>query len=73
MKQLHARIVVPAYDPHESYLAHRRLRYGRRMELMGLRPASIEKYLKRGFPGPFARAMRREMARLIWDIRHAGR
>jgi hypothetical protein len=73
-RRLHARITIPARpEPKERHLAARRARYRRRLELLGVRPASLRKYLDRGFPGPFLRACRMEMRRVVWDLRYRGR
>jgi hypothetical protein len=40
-----------------------------RMKAMGIRGTSIQKYLRRGFPGPFIKALRSEMEQMVTDIR----
>lgn len=72
--KLFARVRIDARPPaRERYLAARRRRYWRRMELAGIRPASIQRYLARGFPGPWARARTAEMQRVIWDLKYRPR
>ncbi len=70
---IYAVIPVRPDDPNQKYLEYRRRRFKRRMELMGLRSASIEKYLRQGFPGPFTRAIRSEMERFVLDIKYRAR
>lgn len=52
------------------YIDARRRRYRRRLQLAGVRPASIKRYLARGFvsTAPFVTAVREEMARVIYDM-----
>jgi hypothetical protein len=70
MKQLQGRVTVRWPSPDDERLRYRKRRYERRMELAGIRPASITRYLARGFKGPFARALNNEMQRLVWDIKY---
>jgi hypothetical protein len=75
-KLIFGRIQIPAGmltgrpEPKIRYLAARRKRFRRRMVLAGIRPASIDRYLNRGFYllGPWAMARREEMNRMIMDI-----
>jgi hypothetical protein len=69
-RHLQGSIRVQFNDPEERRLHFRRKRYERRMVLAGLRPASVQRYLARGFKGPFVRAMHTEMQRLVWDIKY---
>lgn len=74
MKQLVGRIHVSLQPTHDELrLNYRRARYGRRMTLMGVRPESVRRYLSRGFPNGWTRALRREMTRLVWDIKYRRR
>jgi hypothetical protein len=47
----------------------RKRRYARRMMLAGIRPASIPRYLARGFRGAFARAIETEMSHFNWAFK----
>lgn len=69
MTQLYGVIRIPAIPPPaERYRRAREARYRRRLQLLGMRPASITKALARGFPGPWVRACRTEMQRVLWDL-----
>jgi hypothetical protein len=70
MKMLMGRVSIRWPDPNEERLRYRRKRYAKRMELSGVRPASIQRYLARGFKGPWVRALHAEMERLVWDIKY---
>ena len=47
----------------------RKLAYYKRMKAAGIRGTSIQKYLRRGFPGAFVRALLSEMEGLADDMR----
>lgn len=50
----------------------KKLAYYKRMKAMGIRGTSIQKYLRRGFPGAFVEMLHLEMAQLIQDIKRMG-
>lgn len=51
----------------------KKLLYYRRMKAMGVRGTSIQKYLRRGFPGAFVKAIRKEVEQMIVDMNRAFR
>ncbi len=73
-REMYARVVISLTPtPEEQRLRYRKERYRRRMEIAGVRPASIARYLTRGFGGPFSRALRREVEQLALDMKYRRR
>jgi len=70
MKPLYGRVVIGPPSHEDNRLKYRKRRYERRMELVGIRSASIAKYLRRGFKSAWSRALSSEMERLVWDIKY---
>jgi hypothetical protein len=71
MKHLYGRVRIDmaAVVAEERHTAARKKHFYQRMKAQGVRGTSIQKYLRRGFPGPFALALRREMELLADDFK----
>ncbi len=65
---LTGRFVIRAEAFRPTLRDRRRAVYRRKMQLQGVRPASIKRYLSRGFPSRWSLAVRAEMAALIADL-----
>lgn len=69
VKQLYARVIIgPNYE--QQRLEIRKKRYRRMLLQRGIRPASVERYLQRGFPSWWSRMLKKEMQRLVLDIKY---
>ncbi len=70
MKQLSARIRIdiPTMLREMRRVRDRKHYFYKRMKAQGVRGTSIHKYLRRGFPGPFEKALQLEMQQLITDM-----
>lgn len=67
-RPLYARVMIRLDDPAERAFQARKVEGERRMRRAGVREASIVKYLVRGWPSIWARAVRKEMAGLIESL-----
>lgn len=73
-KRLYGRITIDlvAMKAERERKRKKKLAYYKQMKAMGIRGTSIQKYLRRGFPGAFVEMLRSEMAQLIQDIKRMG-
>jgi hypothetical protein len=62
-------IDLRAMETERKQERERKLRYYHHMKALGIRGTSIQKYLRRGFPGPFVKVLQKEMAQLAEDFR----
>lgn len=72
--RLYSRIYidVPTMEAERERKRKKKLAYYKQMKAMGIRGTSIQKYLRRGFPGAFVEMLHLEMAQLIQDIKRMG-
>lgn len=68
-RPVYARFTIYLNRPEERAFQQRKLIGYLRMRGAGIRPASIRRYLQKGWPSVWARAYRKEVAALIDDIK----
>jgi hypothetical protein len=66
---IQCRVTISMNDPIERAYKRRELIALLRLRAARVRPASIRRYLRRGYPSFWARALRAEMAAMAEDFR----